>query len=350
MSIGRGATDQATGRCHSRGRGRGRVPPRTFGSSPSTLSTLVMPQVVDLAEQPFIMVFNLNYVPLSRVTTLPPIAQQLASTLTPPPMMDATAPESIHDSKAAADAPPPPPPIVWLKIWPDGDTGLILVCAEQQRMYSGVDQHHQVDVRPPLAQLHEDPAETKERWFQKWLHFKWDVEHDLTIRKIFDHRMDIKKALFVHWETDEGFRHRCFTNRANSVSVRSSKYTGGSVTFMKTKVRQTSLSHCFNVTYVVEIVGSRVTLAETFKYTHMLKENKEAFAYQWSQNHYVRILHTETRDRDLAVSVRWGGCRRWLYSCSRRSRCDLARDRPSATRTAYIGCGRFSPAASAHPH
>ncbi|RYR43474.1 hypothetical protein Ahy_A08g039882 [Arachis hypogaea] len=46
------------------------------------------------------------------------------------------------------------------------------------------------------------------------------------------------KALFVHWETDEGFRHRCLTNRAKRASTRSSKYTGGSVTFMKMKARQ----------------------------------------------------------------------------------------------------------------
>ncbi|RYQ98650.1 hypothetical protein Ahy_B07g086416 isoform B [Arachis hypogaea] len=38
---------------------------------------------------------------------------------------------------------------------------------------------------------------------------------------------DIKKALYVHWETDEGFRHRCLTKRANIASARSSKYTGG---------------------------------------------------------------------------------------------------------------------------
>ncbi|KAL4293645.1 hypothetical protein AHAS_Ahas18G0148800 [Arachis hypogaea] len=91
------------------------------------------------------------------------------------------------------------------------------------------------------------------------LHFRWDAEHDLTIRKIFDHRMgrrlqqilddvrqgrnhrttwlrpEIKKALFVHWETDERFRHRCLTHRANRASARSFKYTGGSATFMKTR-------------------------------------------------------------------------------------------------------------------
>ncbi|RYR02958.1 hypothetical protein Ahy_B06g081789 [Arachis hypogaea] len=46
-------------------------------------------------------------------------------------------------------------------------------------------------------------------------------------------RPDIKKALFVHWEIDEGFRHRRPTNRTNRASVRSSRYTGSSMTFMK---------------------------------------------------------------------------------------------------------------------
>ncbi|RYR26861.1 hypothetical protein Ahy_B02g061170 [Arachis hypogaea] len=31
-------------------------------------------------------------------------------------------------------------------------------------------------------------AETRDRWFQKWvLKFIWDAEHNLIIRKIYDH-------------------------------------------------------------------------------------------------------------------------------------------------------------------
>ncbi|RYR50014.1 hypothetical protein Ahy_A07g036562 isoform A [Arachis hypogaea] len=37
--------------------------------------------------------------------------------------------------------------------------------------------------------------------------------------------LDIKKALYVYWETDEGFRHFRLTNRANNALARSSKYT-----------------------------------------------------------------------------------------------------------------------------
>ncbi|RYR28213.1 hypothetical protein Ahy_B01g052331 [Arachis hypogaea] len=123
------------------------------------------------------------------------------------------------------------------------------------------------------------------------LHFRWDAEHDLTIKKIFDHRMgrrlkqmlndvrqgqdhrttwlqlDIMMALYVHWETDEGFQHRCLTNRANRPR-KSSKYTGSLATFMKTKVR------------LSKSLDPEATLTETFKYTHALKENKETFADQ----------------------------------------------------------------------
>ncbi|RYR57063.1 hypothetical protein Ahy_A05g022812 [Arachis hypogaea] len=80
--------------------------------------------------------------------------------------------------------------------------------------------------------------------------------------------------MYIHWETDEGFRHQCLTNRANRTLARSSKYTDGSATIMKTKARLSkSLDH-------------NATLAETFKYTHTLKESKERFANQRSVDHY----------------------------------------------------------------
>ncbi|RYQ99297.1 hypothetical protein Ahy_B07g087211 [Arachis hypogaea] len=93
------------------------------------------------------------------------------------------------------------------------------------------------------------------------LNFIWDKEYDLIIRKIYDNCMGmrlqqmlqdireqrdrltswlcqkIKKALYVHCETNEGFRNWCLTNRANRVSARSSKYTVDLDTFMKTKAR-----------------------------------------------------------------------------------------------------------------
>ncbi|RYR67434.1 hypothetical protein Ahy_A03g013785 [Arachis hypogaea] len=84
----------------------------------------------------------------------------------------------------------------------------------------------------------------------------------------------IKKVLYIHWETDKGFRHRRLTNRANMTSVRSSKYIGGSATFMKTKAR------------LSKSLDRNAILAKTFKYTHTLKENKERFADQRSVDHY----------------------------------------------------------------
>ncbi|RYQ82130.1 hypothetical protein Ahy_B10g100726 [Arachis hypogaea] len=85
---------------------------------------------------------------------------------------------------------------------------------------------------------------------------------------------NLKKALYVHWETDEGFKRRHLTNRNNRTSARSSKYTGRSATFMKTKSRLSkSLSH-------------DVTMTETFKYTHTMKKNKERFIDQQAADHY----------------------------------------------------------------
>ncbi|RYR27181.1 hypothetical protein Ahy_B02g061518 [Arachis hypogaea] len=69
-------------------------------------------------------------------------------------------------------------------------------------------------------------------------------------------------------------RHSNLTKRANRVSTRSSKYTGDSATFMKTKAR------------LSKSLDREATLAEKFKNTHTLKENKARFADQQSQDHY----------------------------------------------------------------
>ncbi|RYR49983.1 hypothetical protein Ahy_A07g036517 [Arachis hypogaea] len=52
-------------------------------------------------------------------------------------------------------------------------------------------------------------------------------------------RPDLKKALYVLWETNEEFKRLRLMNRANKTSAMSSKYTGGLTTFMKTKARLT---------------------------------------------------------------------------------------------------------------
>ncbi|RYQ96519.1 hypothetical protein Ahy_B08g092303 [Arachis hypogaea] len=80
--------------------------------------------------------------------------------------------------------------------------------------------------------------------------------------------------MLAHWETNAGFRHQRLTNRANRALARSSKYTGGSTTFMKMKVR------------LSKSLEREATLTETFKFTHTLKENKARFVDQRSQDHY----------------------------------------------------------------
>ncbi|RYR14187.1 hypothetical protein Ahy_B04g070789 isoform B [Arachis hypogaea] len=90
-------------------------------------------------------------------------------------------------------------------------------------------------------------------------------------------RLTIKKELEAYFTHDEGFKHCRLTNVANRVLPRSSKYKGGSATFMKTKSR------------LSESLDHEATLAETFKYTHILKANNERFADERSVAHYVSL-------------------------------------------------------------
>ncbi|RYR56889.1 hypothetical protein Ahy_A05g022617 [Arachis hypogaea] len=90
---------------------------------------------------------------------------------------------------------------------------------------------------------------------------------------------DIKKAPYVHWETNEGFKHHHLTNRTNRASTRSSKYIGGSVTCMKTKVR------------LSKSLDRDTTIGETFMYTHTLKENKERFIGHQAADYYTSKHH-----------------------------------------------------------
>ncbi|XP_057753010.1 uncharacterized protein LOC130970832 isoform X1 [Arachis stenosperma] len=80
---------------------------------------------------------------------------------------------------------------------------------------------------------------------------------------------------------------------------------------MKTKVR------------LSKSLDREATLAETFKYTHTLKENKVRFVYQQSQNHYKS--YTER----LEATTQRSQQSRWLCGFSRRPRCGLAQDRLS---------------------
>ncbi|RYR61823.1 hypothetical protein Ahy_A04g019048 [Arachis hypogaea] len=121
-----------------------------------------------------------------------------------------------------------------------------------------------IDTVPPESSHESQPDTFSLPPIKKFL---WGKTYDLMIKNIFYHRMarqlqqmledvHIKKLQYIHWKTDEGFKHRCLTNRANRASGRSSKYTGGSATFMKTKARIT------------------------------LKDNKKRFADQQAADHY----------------------------------------------------------------
>ncbi|RYR54282.1 hypothetical protein Ahy_A06g029545 [Arachis hypogaea] len=143
----------------------------------------------------------------------------------------------------------------------------------------------------------------------------------------------IKKAPLVHWETDEGFSHRRLTNKANRTSARSSKYIGGSATFMNTKSKS---------------LDRDATLSETFKYTHILKENKRDLLIRGLRiiicctNHYnmcyIGVLYVNTRARDSEILAKWRG-RRWLCYFNCQSQCGLARDRLSVIQDLCIRDG-----------
>ncbi|RYR66160.1 hypothetical protein Ahy_A03g012111 [Arachis hypogaea] len=132
------------------------------------------------------------------------------------------------------------------------------------------------------------------------------------VRKHWDHltiwlRPEIMKAMYVNWNTDQGFKNLCLMNRANRASAKSLKYIGGSATFMKTKAR------------LSKSLDRDATMTETFKYTHMLKENNERFAYQRAADHYMSKHHpVDPEDsvdlREQVLLLTWSFTNR-LSSC-----------------------------------
>ncbi|RYR05663.1 hypothetical protein Ahy_B06g085496 [Arachis hypogaea] len=83
-------------------------------------------------------------------------------------------------------------------------------------------------------------------------------------------RPSIKKELEAHFKNDEGFKHRHLTNVANRALSRSSKYTGGSATFMKTKSRL--------ISSLSKSLDRETAQVETYNYIHILKANKKRFS------------------------------------------------------------------------
>ncbi|RYQ98608.1 hypothetical protein Ahy_B07g086363 isoform B [Arachis hypogaea] len=87
------------------------------------------------------------------------------------------------------------------------------------------------------------------RWLQQMMEDVCERRDHLTIWL----RPDLKKALYVLWETNEGFKHLRLTNRANKTSATLSKYTGGSTTFMKTKARLVCNLFQFVIKFVLSL-------------------------------------------------------------------------------------------------
>ncbi|RYR17735.1 hypothetical protein Ahy_B03g062425 isoform A [Arachis hypogaea] len=284
MSTCRHAADQATGRGHS----HGRVSFGTFGTSGFSLSTpttTVTPQIADLADQQFIMVPNPNYMPPSTATTPPPIAQHPATTSTPPPAMDTAALESSHISEVAADA-SPPPPIIRLNIWPNDSTRLIWLFAPNnntcnQEMTNII----KLCTTIPGPAIRRFPLRPGSDGFRNGRCTLGGTQNTTSPSRRYSTIECIggSSRCWMMFEINEGFRHRHLTKRANRALTKSSKYTGGTVTFMKTKAR------------LSESLNSKTTLVETFKYTYTLKEIKETFADQQLTKSYTQRLEATTQ-------------------------------------------------------
>ncbi|RYQ87219.1 hypothetical protein Ahy_B09g094695 [Arachis hypogaea] len=254
IDVTRGSRGRLSG---SQSFGRGQVStkfPATVQSSssiPITTSTPVMSQVGPVDQQ-FIIVPNLNYVPPSATyradpTTTKPVVGDSSSVPSKMSLHHRRSSSLGFDSMAYMFAPNPN------------------ACTQK---FSDVIKSMYDHPWPTYTQI---PTETRDRWFQKWvLRFIWDAKYNLMIKKIYDHRVAKR---FQQMMTD---RH-CLKNVANRASPRSSKYTDGSATFMKSKSR------------LSKSLDRETKLAETFKYTYTLKANKERFADEQSTAHYVSL-------------------------------------------------------------
>ncbi|QHO10650.1 uncharacterized protein DS421_15g491470 [Arachis hypogaea] len=170
---------------------------------------------------------------------------------------------------------PPPPPVIWLRIWPDGMQSFapnLNTCTQE---ISEVIKSMYDHPWPTCTQI---PTDVRERWFQKKIYdhrvAKRLQQMISDVRQGKDHLIlwihpNIKCELEAYFRENDGFKRRRLTNIANRASPRLSRYTGGSMNFIKTK---TKLS---------KSLDRDAILAETFKYTHTLKANRERFADKW---------------------------------------------------------------------
>ncbi|RYR74162.1 hypothetical protein Ahy_A02g008792 [Arachis hypogaea] len=187
------------------------------------------------------MVPNPNYIPMSTAMMPPPSAHQHNVLATLPPATDIGAPKFSHKSDLA-HAPPPSP--IGYRFVPNNNT-----CTHEMTKIIKLMYDH------PWLSYKKIPSEARERWFQKWRQLQQILED---VRERRDQlsswlRPKMKKVLYVQWETDEGFKHQRLTNRATRHWP------------CRPSIPSKSLDR-------------KATLAETFKYTHTLKENKAKFA------------------------------------------------------------------------
>ncbi|MED6199538.1 hypothetical protein PIB30_076873 [Stylosanthes scabra] len=129
------------------------------------------------------------------------------------------------------------------------------------------------------------PTATRARMFDKWAeNFTWEQKHDELVKAIFNTRaskrlsgmiedvrdrkehltqwcrLELKKALYHYWETDEKYLHRQATNKRNRASERCVIYTGGSATPMQTKAKMDEFTN--NTTVATQQAAESGTNAE----------------------------------------------------------------------------------------
>ncbi|RYR24960.1 hypothetical protein Ahy_B02g058572 isoform B [Arachis hypogaea] len=172
-----GSRDRPSGSC---GRGRKKVStesPATVQSSPFTSTTPSTPVTsqVGPANQQLIMVSNPNYVLHFAMPPADPAIELRVGDSSSTPQQDA----------------PLTSPVIQLRIFSDG-----------MQVFAPNNNACTQEISEVIKSMYDHPwptytqilVETRDRWFQKWtvepnnLKVIWDAEHNLMIRKIYDHR------------------------------------------------------------------------------------------------------------------------------------------------------------------
>ncbi|QHN93294.1 uncharacterized protein DS421_17g591430 [Arachis hypogaea] len=232
------------------------------------------------------MVLNPNWVPPS---AMPPT--NTATTSTEPTVGDS--------SNAPEQNVPPAPSIIRLRIWPVGTHFLHQSTMLAHRRYP---RSLSLCMTTRGRPTHRSQMRPESAGFRK---------HKVMIRKIYEHqvvkrlqqmmsdvhqgkdhltswiRPNIKRELVAYFRYNDVFKCHRLTNVTNRALPRSSRYTNESATFVKMKSR------------LSKSLDREATLAETFKYTHALKANKEIFDDERSAEEYTQRLEAATQQSQL---------------------------------------------------